>query len=61
MSQHVPGASRKKPIHGKHPAFTQTNKDEPVKMSGVDCLPETQSKRTRVPIPRVPLRRRLTD
>jgi len=61
MSQHVPLGKIKKPIHGKHPAFSATNKDEPVKMSGVDCLPETQSKRTRMPIPRIPCRRRLTD
>ena len=61
MSQLSVHSKMQKPVKGKHPAYTCTKANEPVEIHGVDCLPETSSKRTRCPLPNIPLRRRLTD
>jgi len=60
-TQVTPHAKMEKPEKGKHPAYTCTDPNEPIKMTGTLELPETISKRTRCPIPKVPCRRRLTD
>jgi hypothetical protein len=57
----VPGGHVEKPCKGKHPAFSKTVADEPIPMTGTLAYSATSKERTRVPITRMPLRRRLTD
>jgi hypothetical protein len=59
-TQVTAGGHVKKPVKGKHPAYSATRDNEPIEMTGTLCAPEGD-KRTRMPIPRMGPRRRLTD
>jgi hypothetical protein len=56
----IPEAHIEKPCKGKHPAFSKTRADEPIPMTGT-IVHSGSTERTRVPISRMPFRRRLTD
>jgi hypothetical protein len=60
MSQLSVHAKMQKPCKSKHPAFTKTNPHEPIKMTGTIVHPGTTG-RTRIALPKVSPRRRLTD